>query len=391
MTQRALPISLAVGTAGLLICLVGLFLNADHFFRAYLWAWLFCLGAALGSMSIVMLHHLTGGEWGFLVRRPAEAAAMTLPLLLVLFIPIAFGVHHLFPWAKPDRVASEALLQHRKPLFTTAFTLIRSFVYLLIWCLWAWRLSALSLRHDDTGDPAPLITVRRLSGLGFVVYFATMSLAAMDWIVSREVDWYSSTFGLLTIVGQSATGIAFLIVVLALLRRTSPMRDVITPDRVHDLGNLLLTCVVLWSYISFAQFLVIWMGNTQEDIVWFIHRTHGGWWWVSLALILLHFAAPFVLLLFQRAKRDPRALAMIAAGVLLMRAVDNLWMVAPTGPTHDPGPLYWLDFVTPFGVGGIWFAYFLWLLARHPLIPLGHRVPVDPLIYGTTDAPRSIA
>jgi hypothetical protein len=121
------------------------------------------------------------------------------------------------------------------------------------------------------------------------------------------------------------------------------------------------------------------MSNTQEDNIWYIHRTHHGWWWVSLALILLHFALPFVLLLFQRAKRDIRALAWIAGGLLVMRAVDILWMVAPSNAGPEPRGVNWLDFIAPIGIGGVWFAYFLWLLGGRPMMPLGHRVPVDPL------------
>jgi hypothetical protein len=333
-------------------------------------------------MSIVMLHHLTGGAWGWLVRRPAEAAAMTMPFLLVLFIPIALGVGYLYPWAMPDEVAKEALLKHRQPLFTTGFTIARSFAYLLIWSFWAWRLRSLSLRHDRTGDPTLLIHLRRWSASGFLVYFATMSLAAMDWIASREVDWYSSTFGLAVLVGQSVTGIALAILILAMLSEVEPIKGVAEPDRVHDIGNLMLTCVVLWAYIEFAQFLVIWIGDTQEDVTWYIHRTHGGWWWVSLSIILLHFALPFVLLLFQRAKRDVRALAMIAGGVLFMRAVDILWMVAPSNTSQHPRGINWMDFIAPIGIGGVWFACLLWLLSNRPLMPLGHRVPVEPLTYG---------
>ncbi|HZZ43536.1 MAG TPA: hypothetical protein VFE58_11415 [Tepidisphaeraceae bacterium] len=379
--DRAGRTALLIGVAGLLFSAVGYFTNPDAFFRAYLWSWLLCLAAALGAMSVVMLHHLTGGAWGWLVRRPAEAAAMTLPLLTLLFIPIALGARHIFPWAVPDLMAHNALLQHRRPLFTTGFTILRSFIYLLIWIFMAWRLHKLSLEHDLTGSASSAIRMRRLSAVGFVVYFATMSLASMDWIASREVNWYSSTFGLAVLVGQSVTGIAVLIVVLAMLSKDAPLSGIIESGRLRDVGNLLLTAVILWAYISFAQLLVIWMGNTQEDIIWYIHRTHHGWWWVSLALILFHFAVPFVLMLFQQSKRHIRSLAMIAGGLLVMRAVNLLWMIEPSTLSQEPLGISWLDFIAPIGVGGVWFSCFMWLLKHHPLMPLGHRVSMEPLSY----------
>jgi hypothetical protein len=351
--------------------------------RAYLYAWLFCLGIALGSMSVVMLHHLTGGAWGYLVRRPAEAAMGTLPLLALLFIPIAIGFHALFPWARPADVAQHAVLRYRQTLFAPKWVLLRAVIYFAIWIFWGWRLRRLSFLHDETGDANLLRRLSRLSGAGFVIYFATMSLAAADWIASREVDWYSSTFGLLVLVGQAVTATAFLLVVLALLRDESPVREIAETDRVHDLGNLLLTIVVLWAYIAFAQLLVIWMGNMQDDAIWYVHRNRQGWGWIGRALIVLHFAVPFVLLLFQSTKRSIRALACVAGGVLFMRLIDVLWMIAPSSLDEYAHGISWLDFISPLALCGLWFAAFVWLLARRPLIPLGYRTATEPIVYGT--------
>lgn len=370
---NAMRPALGIGAGALLLCIIAAIFDPMHFFRAYLFAWLMCLGIALGAMALVMLHHLTGGAWGWLIRRPGEAAAMTLPLLAAGFIPIALGIGQVFPWARPELVAHEALLQRRQPFFSVWFVLLRALIYFALWIALAWRLRQLSLEHDRTGDPALLRRLRRLSAVGFLVYFITMSLAAVDWIASREPDWYSSTFALAVIVGQSASGLAFVLLIMGLLRDTPPLRDIVQPDRTHDLGNLLQTVVVLWAYISFAQYLVIWIGNTQEDILWFYHRTSGGWRFVGISLMALHFGFPFLVLLFQPVKRSAVALAAIAGFVLLMRMVDVLWMVAPSNLGPRPQTVHWLDFVAPIGVGGLWFAGFLWLLKAHPLVPLGHR------------------
>jgi hypothetical protein len=373
--------SLLVGIGGLLVCLIVWFFDPYHALRAYLYAWLLWLGVALGSMALVMLHCLTGGWWGWVIRRPAEAAAMTLPLLLVLFIPLALGLHYIYPWADPAQIASHAVLRHRQSFFAPWFVLLRTLIYFAIWIFWAWRLRSLSLAHDEAGDAKSVMRLRVMSGAGFVVYFATMSSAAMDWIASREVDWYSSTFGLVTILGQAVIATAFVIIVLALLWDAFPLSELAAPDPAHDLGNLLLTNVVLWSYVAFAEFLVIWIGNSQEDNTWYYHRMHRGWNWAGTAIILLHFAVPFVMLLFQQVKRNLRVLACVAGGIFLVRIVHVLWMVAPSSPTPQPHAVYWLDFIAPFGVGGVWFALFLWLLRRRPLMPLGYRVPVEPVRF----------
>jgi hypothetical protein len=374
--------ALVVGAVALLACgAAAVFGSVDAILRSYLFAWVFWVGIAVGSLGVLMLHHLVGGAWGEVIRRPAEAAAMTLPLLAVLFIPIAFGLHPLFPWARADEVAQDALLQHRRPLFNVGAFLIRVAMYFAIWILIAWRLRSLSLR-----EAAPQTTaeddfeihrrLRSASALGTVLYFITGSLFAVDLIMSRETDWYSSTFGWSVIMGQVLSGLCVLIVVLVLLHRDEPMNRVVDPDHFHDLGNLLQTVVVLWSYIAFAQFLVIWLGNTQEDIRWYVHRTHGLWRGFAAAIMLLHFAVPFAVLLSQDAKRSPRAMGWLAGALLPLRAMDVLWMVAPSSPTAEPHHAYWSDPVALFGIGGIWLAMFLWLLKRHPLLPVGDRVPL---------------
>jgi hypothetical protein len=370
--------SIIVGASALLICAIAGIFDPFHALRAYLFAWLACVGIALGALSLIMLHCLTGGRWGWALRRPAEAATLTLPLLLVLFIPLAIGLKQIYPWADSAQVHTQIIVQHRQTLFAPWKVLMRTVLFFAIWIFWARRLCALSLAQEQSGNPLIALQLRRLSAIGFVVYFITMSLAAMDWIASREVDWYSSTFGLLVIIGQAVIATAFLIVILALLSDAPVLRSIAMPETLNDLGNLLLTMVVLWSYVEFAQFLVIWMGNSQEDNLWYYHRSHRGWGIVGTALILIHFAIPFVLLLFQNVKRYLPKLAAVAGVVLVMRIVHVLWMVAPSSSQSIPRAVHWLDLIAPFGVGGIWFGLFVWILKQRPLVAARQASAVKP-------------
>jgi hypothetical protein len=204
-----------------------------------------------------------------------------------------------------------------------------------------------------------------------VIYFVTASLAASDWVMSREAHYYSSVFGFIAIAGQCVAGLCFVLVVLRLLADRPPLDLAAQPKPLHDLGNLLLTCVVLWAYMSFAQLLVNWVGNTQEDVTWYVHRSQGGWRFVSVLLIAFHFFVPFVLLLFQPTKRNLVPLARLAAALLALRLIDVLWTVAPSSPTEQAGGLYWTDLFAPIGVGGVWLAGFLWVLRRAPVIASG--------------------
>ena len=375
-TRRGL---LLASLACLGVLAITAFFDRDHAIRAYLTGWLVCLAAALGAMAWVMIHHLTGGRWGWLTRRPGEALAATLPAIAIAFLPIALGARHVFPWADADAVAHSVLLRHRNIAFAPALTIGRAFVFLAIWCAIGWLLRRLSLAHDRDGDERSLARLATLSAAGLVAYFVTMSLASVDWIASREVDWYSSTFGVMTVLGQAATGMAALIVCVWMLRRSVGYREIQSDRATHDLGNLLQTSVVLWAYVSFMQYLVIWTGNSQEDNRWFVHRNNGGWVFVGIAIIVLHFGLPFVMLLMQGIKRDLTKLAMVAVGVFAMRIVDTVWTIVPSGERAEANTLHWVD---PFGIAGLvglWAWWSMRQLESRPLVPRARELAVGPV------------
>jgi hypothetical protein len=329
-------------------------------------------------MSLVMLQHVVPGEWGLLVRRIGEAAGLTLPVLVILGLPLVFGASHLFPWARGGEEASNAVIGMRRPWMSGVWVLVRAAIYFAIWILMAWRLAVLSVRLDRTSDARTFGKLARLSAPGMVVYFVTMSMASVDWIMSREAHWYSTVFGFIVTMAQGLAALGFVILIVTLLAKDPPMDTAARPDLLHDLGNLLLLMVILWAYMSFAQLLVIWLGNTQEEIPWYVHRSKGVWRVVTILLVVFQFFGPFILLLLQAVKRSLAAMRWVAVGILVLQWMNWLWMIGPSSPTSYPHPPSWLDFVTPLAIGGVWFAAFLWILKRRPLLPVGLRVVLSP-------------
>jgi hypothetical protein len=363
-----------------LLCIFCWIFSAQQFYRSYLFAWVFWLGMSLGAMGIVMLHQLTGGEWGIVTRRFGEHAGLCVALMLILFIPIAIGVPYLYDWAKPEMLAADAKLRHEQPFVNWGFFVIRAFIFLIIWTAMAWYLRSASLRYDKSSDPAVARHAHNVSAIGMLILFLTMSIAALDWIMSRDSHWVSTVFGLVIVCGQSITGLCFMIVVLGLMVKREPFRSIVRPDQFNDLGNVLLTLVILWTYMAFAQLLVIWMGNKQDEITWYIARLSNGWWWIGLCLLFFHFFVPFIVLLMRDAKRAPRIMMRFCAGLLVLRLLDVFWTVAPSGTEARPllhHVLSWMDFVFPIGMGALWLACFLWLMEGHPLIIEG-AVAVSP-------------
>lgn len=361
--------SLIVGIAGVALCAAGAYLNPTQFFRSYLMGYVFWLGIALGSIAIMMLHHMSGGGWGLVIRRLLESATRTLPLMALLFVPLLFGVHQLYSWARPEEVAVSEVLRHKAVYLNVPFFVVRASLYFAIWLVLAYLLNRWSLQQDETGDPRLVRRMRMVSGPGLVLYGLTVTFASVDWILSLDPAWFSTMYGLLIVAGQGLSALAFIIAVAAILSKREPMASVLAPRHFHDLGKLMLAFVMIWAYFSFSQFLIIWAGNLPEEIPWYVKRLQGGWQWVGLALILFHFGLPFLLLLSRDLKRHARKLAILASFVILVRFVDIFWLAAPEF-TKTGFHLHWMDIAAPVGVGGLWLAVFSWQLRQRPLLPV---------------------
>jgi hypothetical protein len=361
--------ALAAGGVGIALCIVGMFVNAPQFFHSYLFACVFWAGVALGSMAVLMLRYITGGAWGVPIRRPLESATRTLPLVALFFVPLLFGLKTLYEWARPEDVARDPILQHKSAYLNVPFFIGRGVVYLAAWLALAYFLNRWSAEQDRVPSPALNRRLQLLSSGGLVAYGLTITFWSIDWILSLEPHWYSTMYGVLLIAGQSLSGLAFVTVVTVLLSRFEPLASFFSPEQRHDLGKLIFAFVMFWAYVAFSQYLIIWAGNLPEEIPWYLKRLQGGWGWFGLALIVLHFALPFLVLLPADADRNPRILAGVAVLIVAMRAVDLFWLIQPAfSPAHLL--VHWLDFAAMIGLGGIWLAVFLWQLTQRPLLPV---------------------
>ncbi len=361
--------ALVVGVVGAVACAIGAIVNPNQFFHSYLMAFMFWLGIALGSLAVAMMQYLTGGVWAFVMRRSLEAASRVLPLLAVLFIPILFGMHSLYPWTLEGVRAVDADIQAKAIYLNVPFFIVRAVIFFAVWLVLAYFVNRWSREQDQTGDPALLRRLARLSGPGLVIYAFTITFAVIDWVMSLEPHWYSTIFGMIFMAGQGLSAFAFAALVLVQLSNERPLSDLLRVTTMRDVGNLVLAFVMLWAYTSFSQLLLIWAGNLPDEIPWYVHRLGLGWQWIGLTLAVFHFFVPFVLLLIRRTKRVLTTLRAVVVLLLFMRLLDLFWMIAPE--TYQ-GRLVvsWQDFATTIAIGGFFVAVFAWQLASRPLLPL---------------------
>ncbi|HYT66330.1 MAG TPA: hypothetical protein VEL51_07940 [Vicinamibacterales bacterium] len=363
---------LIVGIAGAVIGGLGVVLQPDQFMPSWLIGFLFTFGLTMGCFALLMLQHMTGGQWGLVTRRIFEAGARLLPLVVLLFIPVAAFAPKLYLWARPDAVRADEILRLKEPYLNITFFVIRAGVYFAVWLFCSTMLNRWS-DQQDAGElavtEADTRRFRAVSAPGLLIYVILLSLAAVDWIMSLTPHWYSTIFGLIMVVGQGLSALSFSVAVLALLVTREPMSGLLKARHFHDLGKLMLAFVMLWAYFSFSQFLIIWAGNLPEEIPYYLDRLRGGWQYLSLALVAGHFVLPFCLLLSQDLKKRPQLLARVAWFIIAIRLYDLIWLVAPTF-NQGAFPISLANVGVPLALGGLWVFLFAGQYRKRALVPV---------------------
>jgi len=367
--QRSLGVGLLFGFLSLLAAFWKP--TQEQFFHSYLLGFMLWLGVTLGSMAFLMIQHLTGGKWGMVIRRQLEAAMKTLPLMAALFLPIIAGMPHLYgTWLHPDP-RNKHLKELSQSYLTHNGYIVRAFVYFAIWLGIAFILSRWSAEQDNPPVQNLSPRFRKIAAPGLILYAFTISFAVIDWVMSLSPPWISTIYGFIFIAGECLSAMCLMVVVERILVRYEPIATLLKPKEVHDHGKLMLTFVMLWAYFSFSQLLIIWAGNLPSEITFFTRRLYSGWQIVALALVVFHFAVPFLLLLSRSFKRDPKTLVWLATWLIFMRFVDLFWYIEPNF-NQTISSLSWihlLDLVVPVAIGGFWFAMFFHNLKSRPLLP----------------------
>ena len=361
--------ALVVAVIGVALTVAAYFVHHEQFFKSYLLAYIYWISLSLGSLVILMMHHLAGGRWGFAIRRLLEAGTRTLPLMFILGIPILFGMHELYEWTHEEVVAADPILQQKQVFLNTTFFTIRAVLYFVIWGVLAFLLNHWSAEQDGTTETHPTHRMQMLSGPGVVLFVIVTTLAAIDWIMSLEPHWFSTIYAAIYIIGQMLFTWAFMILVAVSLSKSEPLNALLTNARLRDLGTLMLGFVMLWAYTSFSQLLIIWAGNLPEEITWYFKRLQGGWETVGYALIFIHFGVPFVLLVSSRIKARIPVLVAISCCIIFMRFVDLFWITAPALGKPEL-TVSWMDICIPVAIGGLWVYVFFGQLKKRSLVPL---------------------
>ena len=377
-----------IGGLGLLLCLAGFISSPQMFFQSYLFAFLYWGGFGFGGLAILLLNNVVGGKWGATARRFLVAQMRTLPIIAIFFVVLLFGMKYLYPWTHPDLVAANEFLHHKTPYLNTPFFIIRAVICFAIWIGVAMRLNSWYDLQDRTGDFGLREKLRAFSAPCLLLFVIIITFAYIDWILSADAQYYSTVYAGMLLIGNVVQTFALTNLTLILASKGDRFGGRINSKILHDLGNLMFAFTIFWAYLNAAQLIITWPGNLPQEISWYLDRTGGFWKVLAVVVGMSMFLIPFLALLSQNRKRDPRRLMKVCIWLLVARVIDEFWVVLPTFRNHSAGALlgtsagfqiYWTDFAAFFGIGGVWVFMFIKNLRRSPLLPLRDGRVQEPL------------
>jgi hypothetical protein len=361
-------------------------LGWEHFLRAWTMGLMITWGFAIGGLALLMVQYCSGGKWGLLLRRPLEAMSRTWPLVVLYWLLVAIFVKHLFLWARIDNpgaalhagliseLEAHSIAFKRPMLNIGAFWWV-SLLCFAIWGFYALRLNALSLKRDEQGPETTPFWIKKfenISGPGLVIYAFSMTATSIYWVMSMDVTWFSTVYGLLFLVEQGFMVLAFSIMVSISLAKEEPFKTILRQTEQHDLGKLTFAFVMLNIYLSFGQFLIIWSGNLPLEINWYLDRIRGGWGVIITLDFIFHWLVPFTLLLSRDLKRNRKRLVVVCKIMIFAVALNQFWLIEPN--FHDAARnlhFSWgiLEYIAlPVAMTAFWVAYFCVQLKKRPLV-----------------------
>ncbi|HEX2983679.1 MAG TPA: quinol:cytochrome C oxidoreductase [Ignavibacteriales bacterium] len=330
---------------------------------------MFLFSIGVGSLFLVALEYLGGAEWSVPFRRVSEFFAALLFIVPVIALPAIFNLHDIFHWTHTEAVESDAILKGKAPYLNEPFFIVRTIVVFLVFIAFYFVLIGNSQKQDKKADNSLSKKNVKFSAAFMPVFAIFITVMAMDWMMSLEPHWFSTIFGVYYFAGTLVAALAALTFAAVTLNEKGYLAKGIFADHYYSLGALMFGFINFWAYIAFSQFLLIWYANLPEETFWFIHRWEGGWKYISIGLIFVHFIIPYALLLSQPSKMNPRNLKFASLWILFAHFYDMYWLVMPNYGKENI-VFGWMEFVFPIIAAGLMLTVFNFAAKNKNLAPV---------------------
>ena len=353
---------------GVVIAALGYTLDARRMAFDNVIGYLMLTSVGVGSVFLIALEYIGGAVWSVPVRRVNEFLGATVLLLPLIALPMFFHLHDLYHWTHAEVVAADKVLAGKSPYLNVQFFMIRFAVIFSLWTIFYFIFTRNSSKQDTTKD-SHLTTINiRFAAIFMPVFAVTLTLTAVDWAMSLEPHWTSTIFGIYYFSGTVLAALAAATYAIVKLHEHGYLPK-LQRDSFYSLGALLFAFINFWAYIAFSQFLLIWYANLPEETIWFVSRWKNGWEYVSILLIVVHFAVPYFALLTQDSKMDLKRLKLMAIWILFAHLLDLYWLVMPS--YSESVTLGWMEFAFPMLLVGLVLVVFAFKVKGNNIVPVG--------------------
>jgi hypothetical protein len=352
----------------------GLISDSKLTWASYLIVNYYFLSLALGGTFFFIIQVISQSGWSSAFKRIPEAMMSYIPFSAVFFLLLFFGVHDIYNWSHSEAVATDPLV-HKSVYLNIPFFFIRMAVFFVLWIVFTRILRKISLQEDQK-DPKDIKGILTLFGkselyskiLAFILAM-TFSLSAIDWIMSIDVNWYSTIFALKNLVAAFLHGISIVTLIVFILHKRGYF-PFLNKFHMHDFARYIFMLSIVWGYFWFAQFMIIWYGNIPEETIYYYVRWQEGWKVLFFLEIGLNWAVPFLILLPVKTSRNMTVISIVIICLIIGQYIDLFVQVIPG--TTGLLKFGWIEAGMFLGYAGLFALVVATSLGKAKLIPSNH-------------------
>lgn len=377
---RAKTLSLLGIVIGILAVAYGFFVNgAERTFANLLLMGYYFTGICAASACFMAIQYVAQAGWSSGLIRIPQAFASTLPIAaIILIVIIAAGLftHNLYHhWhheglTDPNDPNYDALIAGKSAFLNVPSFLTRQVIFLGTYSILAIMLAKFSYREDLEGGLSSYRKSFKYSALFLVIFGFTTPIWAFDTIMSLEAHWFSTMFGWYNFAAMWVSALCAITLTVILLKKGGYLPWV-NENHLHDMGKFIFGFSIFWTYVWFAQFILIWYANIPEETVYFYKRwepEYKPWFWLSL---IINFVCPLLILVDREVKRKENIMVFVCILLLAGHWLDYYIMVMP-GTVEEHRGFGITEIGTALGFAGLCAFLMLSKLAKHPLAPKNH-------------------
>jgi hypothetical protein len=344
LTRVALVVAILASIGGG----IAAFLHPEGLAEAWFFGVFVMLQPALGSLILLLIYRMTGGQWGRSLQPFLHAGALLAPIIWLLLIPLLFLPDLGTMVGEREHAATGALAAYESQTGVAIRYVVIGVLLALI--SWGARRAGGSFK------------LRWVGPVGLIALVFALHLAAVDWLFALAPGWYSTGFPLIWMGGHTVSGLAAAIAAGIFAGRPAAATGTSGRHEGIDWGNLLLATVLFWSYVSFVHLLIMWQGNIALEVAWYIDRATPGWGAVIGVIAVFHLFLPLLMLFFRAFKRSSRALGGLAGTLVGLQAMHTCWLIFPS--LHPGAAMLVLAALFALAAFGVFFAFYARLAGR---------------------------